>query len=696
MRRIFLILLSFACALCLNAANTLSLSSVSGHPGDELTVSVSLTNSEAVTALQADIPLGENLSYVAGSAVLNSARSNGHSMMANETDGTLHIAIFSLANNALRGNEGELLTFRVLLGNEPATYALAATTTMSGTSGSAIESDATAGEVTLYSPKIEVVTTSLDYGHIPIRSTYTKTLQVRNTGNEPLELTAFEFSASEFSVESEQHTIADGQTENIVVTYAPTQHGAITEQLRIRSNAVNAHDVYGANRCTLIADPYSVNELHMQPAAGIADEIVTVTVRMNNMERIAGVQFSLKLPTALEYVEDSATPLERASSHMARSRMSHDTLTVMLFNVRNTPVRGDDGDLLTIRLRLNGASGSYRLTPVKTMLINSRQENMVSAVYSAYVTIQSPAINVPTTADFGSFPVTRPETLNIDVRNTGNAPLTVERATFLMEGFSMLTELPLTVARGTTETLQVQYTPSEEGSFSATMQLYSNDPARRMQSIRLTGEVYEPNSLAFRGYMDGKTYHLAVDMSNYSDITGVQFDIEGLTPWTSYDLGTRAAGKQAIVQAVDETHQRVIIFAMDNTPISGHEGAVIEWTWNAALIPDLNGQTISMNNAVLVHPTKGNRQVTPAAPLTVEAEVPEQGTLRICLGHNKIQILENPYSADIVIHDKTGRRKLITPPDELPQTITLPSIWPAGEYIVEFDGGDRAFYIRKD
>jgi len=618
MQRIFSIIVAFTWILCSYAANTLSLSSVSGHPGDELTVSVSLTNSDAVTALQASIPLGESLSYVAGSAVLNSARSNGHSLIANVVNGTLRIAVFSVSNAALKGSEGELLKFRIKLGNEPATYSLTAELTLAGAGSEQLAATVTEGSTTLLSPKIEVVTTSLDYGHIPIRSTYTRTLQVRNTGNEPLSLTAFEFSAQEFSVESEQHTIAAGQTQSIVITFAPTVHGAITEQLRIRSNAVNAHDVYGANRCTLIADPFSVNELRMQPASGISDDTVTVTVRMNNMEAIVGAQFSLKLPTALEYVAGSAKALSRAASHSVLTKQSNDTLTVILFSMTNAAVSGDDGDLLTLDFRLNGRSGGYTLKPVNTMLVNAAQQNMVSAVYQASVTIQSPTISSNSSLDFGHVPVNRPCTASYAVRNTGSVPLIISGAAFLSEGLRVITPLPIEVARNTTQNIDIELTPGSDGSFTTTMQLYTNDPNTRMKSVSLTADIYEPNALTFRGAAGNGQYRLAVDLANYSDIAGVQFDVEGLAPWTSYTLGTRAEGKMVAVQPIDDTHHRVIIFAMDNTPLSGKDGAVIEWVWDAAVIAALHGRTISMTNAMLVHPTKGNREVVLAEPLTIE------------------------------------------------------------------------------
>ena len=651
MKRLFIILLS-ALPLLASATNTLSLSASSGHPGETLTVRASLANDEAVTALQVAIPLGANLRYVENSAALNSTRSNGHSLVAAAVNDTLRVTIFSLTQAALQGTEGELFSFQVILGNEPATYPLKAETVLTGSDGQAAEVAVTQGALTLLSPKIEVVTTSLDYGHIPIRATYTRTLQVRNSGNEPLHISDVLFSAEEFSVAETAYTIAAGETQSIVITFAPTAHGAIAERVRLRSDAVNDADVYGANVCQLVADPFSVNELRMQPASGVSDDTIAVTVRMNNMESIVGVQFSLKLPKQLEFIAGSAMPLARAEGHSVLSTISNDTLTLLLYSPDNTPISDEDGDLLSFRVRLDGTSGSYYLRPINTMLVNAAQANMVSAVYQSYVSIQSPTISGNASLDFGHIRIDQPHTATYSVRNNGQVPLTVERVTFLSEGLRVVTPLPIEIARYTSQDIEIELTPAQEGAFATTMQVYSNDPANRMKSVALSADSYEPNSLSFRGFTVGTNYHLCVDLTNYSEVAGIQFDIEGLTSWTSYALSSRANGHQVVVQPLDETHHRVILFAMDNAVLTGHEGSVLEWVWDASLAPDINGKTLTMENVVLVHPSKGNREVTPAEPFTTEY-IPNDEEEELCtaIDNTLVPSLESRSEASKLLHN---------------------------------------------
>ena len=55
----------------MHAQTVVSLTSGTGHPGDEVEVDVALTGVASVTALQLHIPLGTSLSYVAESAKLS-------------------------------------------------------------------------------------------------------------------------------------------------------------------------------------------------------------------------------------------------------------------------------------------------------------------------------------------------------------------------------------------------------------------------------------------------------------------------------------------------------------------------------------------------------------------------------------------------------------------------------------------------
>ena len=105
------------------AQNSMAVTSATGHPQEEVTLNISIENSVEFVAFQTEIPLGESLEYVTGSAVLTD-RSNGHLLSAKVSGSTLKIYAYSLSNTAFTGSEGDVMTFRLRLLNEPGENAL--------------------------------------------------------------------------------------------------------------------------------------------------------------------------------------------------------------------------------------------------------------------------------------------------------------------------------------------------------------------------------------------------------------------------------------------------------------------------------------------------------------------------------------------------------------------------------------------
>ena len=616
--------LFFICAiLCLSwqaiASNTISLSSVSGTPQTEVEVVVSLENSDAISALEITIPLGEHLQYVNGSAVLASTRSNGHQISAAQVAQDMRIYIYSLNLSTLQGNTGELLRFRLLLGNEPGNYQLAPAVVLSNAQGAAIACNTQTGVASILAPKLQILTEQIDFGHIPIRGTYTKNLQVKNVGTLPLEVSNIQVDDEWITPAQVFLTVEPNNTEYLSLTYTPQERGVISRTLTITSNAVN-----GTQYATIIADPYSVNELHVGSASGIADSIVTISLTMNNMEPIVAMQCAFKLPKQLEYVANSlAVNTTRANGHQTLSVLRGDTLVLALFSMTNQPLHANDGEIATFQLRLNGSSGTYYLKPIDVVLSNITEENMVSATSQGKVTIKAPSISSNASLSFGNVPITEVAHATYSVRNSGSAPLVLERATFLAEGYSIVEELPITIANGKTTTITVAYQPAKEGDFSTTMNLYTNDPNNRLKTVALSGHVFEPNTLILNGQsnQDG-TYTLSVALDNYTDIVAVQYDLH----WRSDMITSQAVFKPLeriknhsySITPLGNDSYRVLIYSMSNATIAGHAGELHQLVFTPQGEVNYCGSTISIDNIVLSNAAGGDK--TSAKSVTMRAE----------------------------------------------------------------------------
>ena len=582
------------------AQNSVSITAISGNPDDEVEVAVMLENSDAITAVEVQIPLPDKqLRYVEGSAMLNADRSNGHQVSAAVVDGALRLYAYSLSLAPLKGNAGTLFTFTLRIGREPGVYTLQPQVVLSNAAGQAIEASAVASSATILTPKIALGATVVNYGHIPIRSTYTQTLTVKNTGTLPLVVNRVVCSDAAFTPAETQFEISAGGSYALKINYAPVKWGAVEATVLLESNAIN-----GNIKATLQADPYSVNEWKVSNAEGIADEVVTVNLTLKNMEPIVGVQCAFVMPDGLEYVEGSFVGVNRAASLQTAATLQGTKLTLMLYSLQNMPIDEGDEVVATFQCKLVGKTGYYYLKPTDVVLSNKDLVNMVSATAQGYVYIKSPKISCATVFDMGKSPVTQQAVANFYLQNTGNAPLVIDHVTFMAEGYEVLTALPLQIANGKSATLQVGYTGTVAGNFGTTMNIYSNDPTNRMQPVTVSGQLYEPNGLDARGEnLQNGNYVLSVGMNNYTDIVAVQMDVhwkEGMrTSMTQLAPTTRLAGHAYTVAPLDADSYRIIIYSMQNASVVGNEGDLFALTFVPDNGVEYKNTDIRIDNVVL-------------------------------------------------------------------------------------------------
>lgn len=582
MNKILIILSTLLlCAFASYADNALTLSSASGHPGDTVEIALSLENTDGIVAIQLDIPLGTSLSYIAGSCV-HTGRTNGHDLTASVVNGTLKIITYSLSLSPYTGNSGEVLRFKLKLGNQPGTIVLEPSqAVVSAANGNSLEASVNNGSVTLLTPEIQVNTPLIDFGHIPIRSTYNRSISITNAGNEPLTISEVIFSNDRFTSDFSATTIPAGGSGSITVNYAPIDEGAVNEYVTIVSNSIS-----GNQTISLVADPFAVNELHVVQASGYSDSTIMVALTMNNMSEISGMQCKFKMPSALEYVEGSfALNPNRSNGHQVWSGMSNDTLTFVAFSLSNAIFSGNDDTIATFLVTLVGTYGNYRLTPLDPILSNVEGVNKLSASYYANVTIRSPRISCANTLDMGSSSVTETVVKQFSVRNNGNAPLRIDNVMFDQLGFSIQNELPLVIEQYQTVNLEVAYSREMEGNYSANMQIQSNDPTYGVYNVTVSGSRFEPNCMTIvaDAYECYENVTLSFDMDNYTDITAVQFDFaypheQYVVNQSDIVAGNRVDGHSLTSYALNDSVYRIMLFSMQNDVFGGHSGSLVSVT----------------------------------------------------------------------------------------------------------------------
>ena len=602
MKHIILTLILLLGGLVAKAENVVSVTSASGHPQDEVTLNVSLANTDAAVAFQVEIPLGSQLTYVTGSVALNPTRVTDHQVSAAVVDGNLCIYAYSLSLTPFVGNEGNLLSFTLRLKNEPGDYTLEmGSAKLSDASGTALPVNTSNGTVTILSPKLQINTTSINYGHVPIRNEYYQDASVTNAGNEPLVITGIAFSDAVFSCPGfTETTLAPGNSANFSFKFAPMVKGAVTATATVASNSISGNGIIHLN-----ADPFAVNEIHMGNILGYCDSIVTLPISMNNMEAIMGFQIDMNLPDALEYVDFILS--DRKADHVSMGVFNEGQLRLMAYSGSGSVFSGDDGLIGTLRLRLKGMYGYYYLNPFKVVLADTNGEDVLSDKYQGYVEIRSPRINGNDALSFGSSPVTEIVTKEYVVNNNGNAPMRIDQVVFDQLDFSVAESLPIVVEQGNSTTLHVSYNREQAGDFSALMKIYSNDPENGLKTVTVQGHRFEPNTIALSAdpfNLGNGDIAVAISMNNYSGIVALQADFQ--YPYQDYSIAAadfalteRFANHSLYALPLNDSTYRIIVISMQNSEVVGNSGEVLNITLHPIATPAEEEYTVSVSQIVL-------------------------------------------------------------------------------------------------
>ena len=578
MKKIFLLALLLCNGLGAWADNNITLSNVQGAAGTEVTVSVSMTNTDAVSAIQLSIPLGGDLTFVENSQQAGS-RISGHTLSAGVKDGVLNIMVYSVSMAAISGSEGEVCSFKLLLGNNPGTINFVPSkATLTGTDGSSLTVAATAGTVEIRGPKAKLNNSTLDFGRVAINGSQSRYIWIENVGNETLTITDVVFSSNIFSFsENLPLTINAGNSRYLNVYCKPTVVGAIDEEMTIVSNSVS-----GNNTVRLIVTCYGANELRLESVSGITDEEVTVPVTMKNTNAITGLQMEIEIPNELEYVDGSFVLSSRKQDHVVTASEADGKLSVVVYSPTDKPFTGNEGEVGSFKVKIVGSNDAY--LGIKNAKLSSTVDgetiDVLSGSYGCTVSIRSPYLYSMKSINFGRISINEQHVeKSLIIHNRGSAPLIISNITFENELFSINEELPITIDPLSNERITVLCEARERGDIGTNMVIYSNDPNRRIYNVTIMGEIYTPDYLTATAGGNRAGVNLDVSLNNYSDIYGIQFDVNTTKDFTASAndviLTERGNNLSVSINSIGEGKLRVVAYAKNGQFVSSGEGKVM-------------------------------------------------------------------------------------------------------------------------
>lgn len=241
MNKIFSFLLLFlGLAATAAADNVVTFPNVTGTPGSIITIEVNLANSDELSAFQFDIPLGNNLTFVANSCVL--PRKDNHVVESSVLSGNLlRIMAYSFTNALIPGNDGAILKFDLELGETIGDNVISPNKSiLADVTASPLAHTVIDGNVTISnSPHINC-STSLTMNPSSINVTATEIFAITNDGVADLELGEITFSganAANCSVSGVPDVVPVGETAYVSVNYDGASAGAYSAVMTIESNS---------------------------------------------------------------------------------------------------------------------------------------------------------------------------------------------------------------------------------------------------------------------------------------------------------------------------------------------------------------------------------------------------------------------------------------------------------------------------
>ena len=593
------------------AENAVTVSVSDGVPGDTVTVQVAISATDRVVAAEFVIPEPEGLSFVTGSFV---AQETGMSSSSVFADGELRAYFYS---KELEGSElanGNLFTFKVKLGRNPGAFRIQPSVVLSDVNANPLNVRVTGSDITVKAPQIGFSSNMVDFGHIAIRSTYTRTLRIANTGTIPLNVYSITGSSAEVTVSETSFSVQPGATKDLIVSYTPLTKGEQNLTLTIVSDAIDNT----SSTVAVVSDAYSVNELKVGNTVGESDSVITVDLYMDNMEDIAALECSFVLPDGLSYVDGSFTASDRLQGMKSFPTVENGVLKLYVYSESGETIKEGSGQIFSIKLYLGCTNGTYSLVPEDVILGNRDLVNVLSAVYEGSVEIMSPVIDCSPVLNMGSNPMTETAAGIFRIQNKGKKDLIIERIAFDDTVFSSKEVFPVVIGPGSEKGIEICYQPTAPGDYTSIMRVYTNVPDNRIIDIDITGSTFEPNYITseIKLNSDKKSGTMTVSMSNYNNITAIQLNVYGLEDLTvdkqSLSLKQRCSGLSSVMTFNDDGSVKVFIYSLDNKIISGNRGDLFSFTFSGnklldgdlevritdIVLSDENGKNISSSDTM--------------------------------------------------------------------------------------------------
>jgi hypothetical protein len=536
---------------------------------------VSLDNTDLIAAIQFDLTYDVGkFNLLTGHSL--TSRKEDHTITTNPlSEGVLRVVIFSMNNNALKESSGVLANLEFESKTDPGEFTFALSNVVfSSSSGTTITATKNDGQITVLGPKMGVSNSQLKFGDVLLSSNQTRSLLIKNEGNEALVISSVN-EVLPFSIqESFPISIAPNETIDLTVLLDTSTKLNELKELSFVNNDVDA--VRNIQKVELSATVFAINTIGIGNNSAAKDAEVEIPVSFENMEEFIAFQFDLLIPEGLEFVSNSIVhQSSRFDDHdIAVNLINVNTLRFIGYSPSNKSFVGNSGELFSFKLKPIVNAGYFPLDVSNAVITNSTQENILSNAYNGYFQIKTPNLSInPIDINFENMPSTEPRQKSLTLNNIGDASLVIDEVVFDATEITLDIQLPLTIVGGTSQDIKLTYTPSVTGEFSETIS-FKNNGLNEESFITARGSVFSPNYVLVESkeVIVNETNVLQILLKNNDVARALQFDIELPTGFeletNNIETASRADGYEVVASKIEGSKYRVILYSMTNKTLT--------------------------------------------------------------------------------------------------------------------------------
>ena len=327
-----------------------------------------------------------------------------------------------------------------------------------------------------------------------------------------------------------------------------------------------------------------------QNTISIANQTVTpdqtfwVEVMVSNADPFVALQMDLPIPSGLTIDLTTVTlnPARSNGHDIDASMLGVSILRVICFSIDNVSFTGSSGWLFRFQLTAGKVPGNYILLPQNVVMGNDAGVNLPSAITQGTILLSAPNISLDQSSiDFGNTAVSQQTVRTLIISNTGTQTLSVTSIINPDSQFAISPAAPLSIDAGSSQPLNITFTPTWKGDFTLEFTVHSSDPDQPAVKVQIHAKAYTINEIhaGSLSVFSGTYGELYLTVNNMEPFTAVQFDLllpSAMTPVADSVWFTgRFSNHEIVASQVGPNRLRVVGFSPDNTAFSGSSGNLI-------------------------------------------------------------------------------------------------------------------------